>query len=309
MEMENTAPGSQSAAAGKAPAKDNLDAYLDRVKTLPPTPSLMIKLMALFKEANPDIDHVATLISHDPSLTSEVLKTCNSARYCGEKPVSGMFEAIARLGFYEVYRIVMMISATRTISVENIESVLAVESLCRHSMATAVAASVLAKNVGEPADAAFIAGLFHDVGKIVLASAEGSRYAAVFRQWKTSGASITAAEKQQFGFDHSEVGGRLVDRWGFPFETVIAVQFHHHVADAVAASELTAIVALADMISNGWEKRSASDPASLDNIANAVAILNFTPEKMAEVIGQVHEQLKVDAGLVMNAPAKKKTSQ
>ncbi|HEX4342813.1 MAG TPA: HDOD domain-containing protein [Verrucomicrobiae bacterium] len=301
---------------GEAPMppvkKDKLDTYLDGVKALPPTPSLMLRLMTLFKQANPDIDEVARLISRDPSLTSEVLKCCNSPRYRGEKSVSDMFEAIARLGFYEVYRIVMMISATRTISLDNIESVLAVEALCRHSMATAVASGVVAKAVGEDFDAAFIAGLLHDVGKIVLASAEGMRYRSLLQQFKTQGGAIAKAEKQHFGFDHAEIGGRLLDRWGLAPEIFIAVRYHHDVAGAVAASQLTAVVALADMIANGWEKRSATDPVSMENVATAVGVLNLDPEAVTALMTQVHEQLKLEADLLMSssrgkpAPAAKK---
>jgi putative nucleotidyltransferase with HDIG domain len=185
--------------------------------------------------------------------------------------------------------------------------VLVVEALCRHSKATAVAASVVAKATGEDSDAAFIAGLLHDIGKIVLASAEGMRYRMLFQKFKTSGGSISQSEKEDFGFDHSEIGGRLLDRWGLAPEIVIAVRYHHDVAAAVASAELTAVVTLADMIANGWEKRSASDPASLNNFTKAIEALNLDADAVAAITVQVDDQLKLEAALLAT-PTKGKST-
>src|ERR1700722_12236728 len=79
-------PGQPNQANKTIPVTDRLDAYIDRIKHLPPRPSLMVKLLVLFKEPSPDIDEVVELMSRDPSLTTEVMKLCNSARFRGEKP-------------------------------------------------------------------------------------------------------------------------------------------------------------------------------------------------------------------------------
>jgi putative nucleotidyltransferase with HDIG domain len=294
-----------------ASATDKLDAYIDRIKFLPPTPSLMIKLLALFKQPSPDLDEVVKLLSRDPALTTEVMKLCNSARYRGEKVITDMSEAAIRLGFSELYRIIMLVSGTRTISLDNVESVLEVEVLCRHSIATAVAAGVIAKTVGEAEDSAFIAGLLHDVGKIALASAQGVRYKTLALEVKTHGGSLPEAERKNFGFDHSEVGSRMLERWGFPPEVVMAVRHHHHLAEAGAAERLAATVTLGNMLVRDEEKKPALDAGSLANNAKAVAILNLAPAPLAALMEQVHEALKRDAGFFMatprNAPTTRKT--
>jgi putative nucleotidyltransferase with HDIG domain len=278
--------------------KNNVETYINQIECLPPAPSHMLRLLAIFKEPDPDIDEVVKLVSRDPSLTTEVMKLCNSARFRGETSVADMFEAISRLGFYEVYRVVMMVSATRTISLENIESVLEVEALCRHSMATGVAAGVVATTVGAAADYAFITGLLHDVGKIALASEEGASYGRLFRNLKVEGKSLCAAEKDHFGFDHSEVGGALLNRWGLPPEVVQAVKYHHHLEGAGDSAQLTASVALADLLANHVEKKSAADFAGVEDFAQAVAILKLAPEAVMGVIAEVHEEFKRDAGLL-----------
>ena len=82
---------------------DKIDQYLEDVHHLPSAPTLVVELLELFKHPDRDIDRVVELISHDPSLTAEVLKRCNSAYLGGGQPADGMFEAVTRLGFYEVY--------------------------------------------------------------------------------------------------------------------------------------------------------------------------------------------------------------
>ena len=278
--------------------KDKLDAYIDRIKYLPPTPSLMIKLLVLLRESSPEIDEVVKLLSRDPSLTTEVLKLCNSSCFGGERVVADMFEATARLGFSEVSRVIMMTSATRTISLENVESVLEVEALCRHSTATAVAARAIATTVGEAEDFAFVAGLLHDIGKIALASANGVGYKNLTREVTIQGGSLSEMEKKYFGFDHSEVGSRLLERWGIPPEVVLAVRHHHNLAEASVGERLTATVVLGNMIVHDGENKSACDGGSRDNIDKAVALLNLGPAKLSTIMDQAHEALKRDAGLL-----------
>ena len=243
-------------------------------------------------------------MSRDPALTTEVMKLCNSVRFRGELPVTDMSEATARLGFSEVYRVIMMTSASRTISLENVETVLEVEALCRHSVATAVAAETIARTTGEVADAAFMAGLLHDVGKIALASAHGVSYKTMAFEVKKQGSSLSEMEKRNFSFDHSEVGSRLLDRWGFPPEVVGAVCHHHHVAEAGEFVRLTATVALGDALAREEEKSQAGDARSVENRARAIAILQLDPERLAGVMDQARESLKRDAELLKALPGK-----
>jgi putative nucleotidyltransferase with HDIG domain len=295
-------PPQPNVANNIVPGTDKLDAYIDRIKVLPPRPSLMIKLLPLFKQPNPDLDEVVRLVSRDPALTTEILKLCNSAQFRGEKVVADISEASARLGFIELYRIIMMVSATRTISLDNIESVLELEALCRHAIATALAAAVIARAVGEAEDSAFVAGLLHDVGKIALASAQGVSYKNLAREVARHGGSLSEAEKKNFGFDHSEVGSRLLERWGFPPEVVAVVRYHHNVAEAGEFQRLTATVDLANQFAKDEEKKPATSAGSAANNSKAIAILNLDPALFSTITEQVRAALKRDAGAFMAAP-------
>ncbi len=266
------------------PAQVNLDVYLNGIQHLPPTPAVMVKLLRIFKQAEPDLDEVVKLISHDPSLTAEVLKRCNSAYFAGENSVTDIFEAISRLGFYEVYRAVVLISGVRTMSLQTIAAGVRVEELWHHSLATGVAAEVIAREIRESEVAAFTAGLLHDVGKLVLASAEGRKYGTLTQLADAEGASLVELERKVFGFDHSEIGARLLERWRLPAEVVAPIRHHHNLAGAGEHARLTATLALADTIANQLEEPAAQKAGGLTPCAEAAGFLYLTPASVAAII-------------------------
>src|SRR5580698_10869719 len=113
--------------------QDKLDTFIDLVHHLPPSPRLLVKLLEVFKEPDPDIGEVVKLISHDPAFTVEVLKRCNSAFFAGEKPAEDMFEAVSRLGFQEIYEIVLAMFAAAALLPPGTRNDSHVEILWRHS--------------------------------------------------------------------------------------------------------------------------------------------------------------------------------
>ena len=127
--------------------KHSIDQYLDRVKHLPPAPTVAVQLLGLFADPDRDIDRIVELVSHDPALTAETLKRCNSASLVGAEPATDMFEAVSRLGFYEVYRIVMALVASRTMSAVRTKYPKEGTRLWQHTVTAAAIAAVLARRV------------------------------------------------------------------------------------------------------------------------------------------------------------------
>jgi putative nucleotidyltransferase with HDIG domain len=201
--------------------------YLDRVASLPPAPTLVTELMALFREPDRDVDQVVQLISYEPSLTAQILRMCNSACFAGEQPPGDIFEAVSRLGFYQVYCLVVTLFGAQAKRMEGADRGVNVESLWRHSVAAAVSAAVVEEEAGQEKGAAFTAGLLHDIGKLALASVEGEPYARLFQLAREQGVALAVMERSAFGMDHAELGGELMRRWNLPPDVVAAVRHHH----------------------------------------------------------------------------------
>ena len=233
---------------------DKAEYYISRVTQLPPAPTLLTELLGLFRDPDRDIDRVVELLSFDPSLTAEILKRCNGA-FFGRAPASDMFEAVSRIGFYEVYCMVVGMFGAKTKAMPGVREAIDASKLWRHTVVTAVAASTLAKITDHSEGAAFTAGLLHDIGKLVLASVEGRRYGDLLELAQSTGQSSHDAEQGVFGTNHAEIGGLLLEQWKLPPEVHRAVRFHHDPTAAGADSHMAVIIHLADWMAHGFEAK------------------------------------------------------
>jgi len=257
------------------PEKEKLDGYLDQVEWLPPAPSLMVKLIGLVQQPDRDPGEIVELMKHDPAVTAEVLHRCNSPVYGEEEPVTDLEEALFRLGFLEVYRITVALFSLQTIAANRAVHAMHIESLWRHSAITAIIGGTIARELGESEGIAFTAGLLHDVGKVVLAMAEKSRYANLQREYGASGIPIHEAEKAAFGFSHSEVGALLLHRWGVPDDVAMPVLSHHDAFWTGPHERAAAIVYLANVIAHHSEPAIPGQLCDLPDAGHALELLEL----------------------------------
>jgi len=279
---------------------DKSDQYIDRVSHLPPAPTIATELLGLFGDADRDLDRIVELISHDPSLTAEVLKRCNSASLGGAEAASDMFEAVTRLGFYEVYSVVAAVVGARTMSLGKNKGGLDVGSLWRHTVVTAVVAETLARRDQEAEAVAFTAGLLHDIGKLVLASVEGSKYADLLKQSGAFGPGLAEAEQAAFGVSHASIGARLLARWGLPENVAAAVLHHHHGSPKAAEpfERLAATIQVANNLAHHMIDQVPQAPDLLSCSPDATALLQLTAEDVPTLIAKTQTGLQRVAGLL-----------
>jgi putative nucleotidyltransferase with HDIG domain len=271
--------------------QDKLDDFIDNAQQLPPSPRVLVKLLEMFKQPDQDINEVVKLLTYDQSFTMEVLKRCNSAYFAADKPAEDMFEAVSRLGLHEIYRIALAMFAKSTMLRPGSEDGASVQILWRHSAAVAVAAGVLTDNAGE-SHAAFTAGLLHDVGKVVLVSADKKKYTQAVLDAGMFHRPVSATERELFGFDHCEVGARLLTRWNLPPYITSAVLHHHRPLEAQPFERLAAAVHLANLIAHGTGEKLEGEPKGLQNAAESLAVLKLSPEAIPGLMPSMHESLE-----------------
>jgi putative nucleotidyltransferase with HDIG domain len=251
-----------------------------------------MQLLGIFKEAYPDIDRIVELIQHDPSLTAEVLKRCNSAYFAGAQKVSDIFQAVMRVGFYEMYCVVLSTVGTRAMSLAKSGSGLDAQVMWEHAVITALAAGALAPHANEEEAVCFTAGLLHDIGKLVIVSAVPVEYAGILGRAGTHGAGLAETEKEVLGLTHADVGARLLSIWGFPQNVVLAVKYHHGSPSATASFEqLAACINLANTIghlsiADGVPREFASQNEE------SMKVLKLAPKDLDDVLGKVGQGLK-----------------
>jgi len=279
---------------------DLLDRYLDRVEHLPPAPTVAVQLLELFSDPDRDVDRIVELIKHDPSLTAETLKRSNRAML---EPASDMFEAVSRLGLYEIYSIVVSLLASRTMKQVRAKYSWDANRLWRHTVVTAVISTNLAKRVEVVEAVAFTAGLLHDLGKLILVSMEGIVYAEIVRKAGHFGPRLVAEETTTLGFTHAALGARLLSRWGLPEGVCRAVELHHQPPlTAEAHARLAAVVNFANALAHQVVDGSAYAPEAADASPQAMNFLGLKATEIPALIQRINQELpKVEGLLHLNS--------
>jgi putative nucleotidyltransferase with HDIG domain len=240
---------------------------------------------------------VVELVSLDPSITVEILRRCNSAFLGGAEPASDMFEAVSRLGFYEVYTVVAAMFGASTKAIPGVADAVDVGSLWRHSVIAAVAASVIAEETGGATGPAFTAGLLHDIGKLIFASVERTQYGKLLDSSGAASSLLVGSERGAYGTDHAEIGGRLMSRWNLPPEVCSAIQFHHMpTADAAEPFQRSAAaVYLGDWIAHHLND---PEPSLTPGHAMLLAPLELKDERIKPIFARTQKGLERVKGLL-----------
>ena len=279
-----------------------LDKYIDKVKSLPTAPRILPELLQLLRKENVDSDKVVRLISLDPALTASVLRLCNSAYYGGATPAANLQDAVTRLGFQQIYQLVAAVAGSKALSPAQSGYGLDAGELWKHCVTSAVTAQLIARKVGDDPHLAFTAALLHDIGKIVLSDALAAAYNKLMEEAKKTECSVVDLEKKVLGVQHAEIGGRLLQRWKFPENLVNAVWFHHTPNGAKPHHRLAACVYLGNMVAYFMGHGYGFQAFAVRGRAEAFEILQLDPNSLPGLMIQTFENLQmVDA--LLNAGA------
>ena len=145
-----------------------------------------------------------------------------------------------------------------------------VERFWEHAFLAAMAANRMARDQGLGLGASFMAGLLHDLGKLVLLQTFGDDYLAGRWLNRCTGEGDLAAERLAFGFDHAAVGGRLLGQWQFPRNLVAAASGHHLPDRTDPDPMLVQVVQLADLMAHRCQDEHFGAQAAHRDIAAEV---------------------------------------
>ena len=191
------------------------------------------------------VEAVAAVVQRDLGMTAKILKLVNSAFFGLSRQVASPYEAVSYLGIETIKSLVLSLHAFSQYDASPLGGLL-LEQIWNHSLRVADAAKDVAHFQGvrpKEVDEAFVGGLLHDTGKLVLACNFASDYAEILRLAETEDLNLTDAEQKVFACTHADVGGYLLGLWGLPVPVVEAVTWHHTPSVSLdeAFSPLTAV--------------------------------------------------------------------
>lgn len=218
-----------------------LQMVCEMARNIPCSPWLLPKLVNLLKSEKATASEIEALIRKDPGLSTAVLRLANSAYFSASAKCDELSEALIRLGNKEVYRIAASTIAGRWLANDVKGYGWEPGDLCKHSLCVAVATEMLAKETGQvQTELAYTAGLLHDVGKLALAHACTDQFEQARQYQLQKQCSWREAEKAIFGYDHTDVGGVLLEKWSFPVNLIQVACFYPR--PNLAAQEHQALV-------------------------------------------------------------------
>lgn len=207
---------------------DNFETKIKHtIEYLPPIPVVMAELIQALND-DIDLNELGRIISKDPSMTMNVLKVANSAFYGLRNKVATIEHAVRMLGTREITSLCIACSACSVLKPASRQPTIDLTLFWRHSVAAGVFSKLLASelNIGL-LNNIYLAGLIHDVGKIVLDRFAHDVYLDVLRVTYTERISVLEAEKRVIGASHDMVGAWLMEKWQLPVLFSQVALYHH----------------------------------------------------------------------------------
>ncbi|MCA1905874.1 MAG: HDOD domain-containing protein [Desulfarculus sp.] len=261
------------------------------LKNLPTLPGMIEQISRAVESKRFSVADIGRLISRDQVLSAKVLKLANSAFFGFSRKVGSLTQALVLLGFDVVKGLIL------TSSVFDLMKNRA-EALWVHSMGVATAASIIATEIEFPeAEEASIAGLLHDLGKVVLRAHMPEDNDAIAALMAERGLSVREAEREVLGFDHSHIGQWLAESWKLPENLIDPIRWHHQPEGARNAPLVTAVVHLADHLTRAYGLGDGGDDWVPELDRAAMKRLNLSGQQLENIVESMCDKLStVGAG-------------
>lgn len=222
---------------------------LTKVNELPSLPLVTNRVIELIDDPEACAQQICDVICRDQVLTSRILKLVNSAYYGLPRRISTLTEAVTILGMETLRTMAIGISAFRTFGPDAGVRGLSADQVMQHSVACAATAKIIARRIDFPlAEQVFLAGLLHDIGKMVMLNFLKDEYALALEKTQNEEMGLPMAETEVMGLDHAKLGKILAEKWNLPDILIEPIACHHKPNRDSEHFPVTRIVHLANAV-------------------------------------------------------------
>lgn len=226
-----------------------VQAILQSVNYLRPIPSNVTRILKELENPMVSLGLIAEYIGLDQALAALVLQMANSAALGYGRSCTSINDAVVRIGVKRLRSLLLASVAVDSMNRQLNGYRLGAGELWNHSVGTAVAAEWVARTLSYPdPEEAYVAGLLHDIGKLLLDQYVLADYSQIILYVQKYNQPLWYVEEKLIGIDHARVGGLIAQRWGFPPILIEAITFHHYPSLAQTKPVLPAIVNLANYL-------------------------------------------------------------
>jgi len=228
---------------------EDIERQLARCPALPSLGSINKALQGLLLTEQRYTAQIAEIIRRDPSLTSRLLRLVNSVYYGLTTPVNSIEEAVFYLGVRQIRQLAMVTPVIEDFQRLTQQCAFPWREFWQHCIGTAILTREVTAAVNVASDESdYVAGLVHDVGKIVMAWAFPDHFTEIHRQAGQAARDLIEIENDVLGMDHAEIGAHYLERHRLPELMIQTARFHHHPEKADNYAPTIASVQIADLL-------------------------------------------------------------
>ncbi|MEN3291643.1 MAG: hypothetical protein V7642_896 [Burkholderiales bacterium] len=260
------------------------------VRDLPSLPAVVMELLSSFDQDDASIDMLADKVSRDQALAAKTLRIANSSFYGLQHKVTTIQQAIIVLGLDCIRSLITAAAVTENFSSSQ-HATFDFKVFWRHSVATALCSRMLAREVKLNQDAAFITGLLHDIGKLVLVTSFPQQYSQAIAYRAAHDCYMLEAERKVLGVDHTIAGLALAEYWKFPVLMQRAIG-NHHAPKIQDQGDIPGIVHVADAIAHALDLNGQEDDLVPAMIESAWGSLNIGPDALRTVFRDTESEFE-----------------
>jgi putative nucleotidyltransferase with HDIG domain len=251
------------------------------IRDLPSLPNVVIELLNIFDRTDASTGALANKVAQDQALAAKTLRLANSSFYGLQWKITTIQQAITVLGFDSVKTFVIAAGVIGNLPGGAQEDA-GLAKFWRHAIGTALCAKGLARALNLNRDHAFISGLLHDIGKLVLVSRYPDQYAKVIAYRSEHDCTLLDAERKVLIVDHAVVGQALAEYWRFPIVIQKSIGSHHAPMPDESGG-IPGVIHIADAVAHGLDLTGCEDdlvPVVMDDAWNR---LNLGPAMLRTV--------------------------
>ncbi|MDJ0815055.1 MAG: response regulator [Desulfobacterales bacterium] len=242
---------------------DAIKKIVSQIESLPSLPSIYTEIMAEMQSDDPSINNVGKIIGRDVSMTAKILQVVNSVFFGLPRKIGNPQQAVMLLGLEAIKSLVLSVKIFSEFSQQQY-AWFNIDDIFNHSISVSTHAKAIVKSEKMDQDLvnySLMAGLLHDLGKLILATNFNQTYKQVVAESQSSDSQLWELEQEAFGTSHAEIGAYLMGLWNIESPIIEAIAFHH--CPSRSASNHMGLLA-AVHIANGLdhEEASADDQAA-----------------------------------------------
>ncbi len=285
-EKDKTSPGVTATQTGISPEK-----LIEKTKDIASLPAIYNEIVEVVYHPRSSSNDVANVISSDTGLTARLLRIVNSAFYGFAARIETVSRAIVVVGTNELCELALATSVMKMFD-EALRDVIDMRMFWRHSLCCGAVARILARHRREAnLERYFVMGLLHDIGRLVIFVQIPELGRATMNKAAESYKPLSVAEKEMLGFTHAHVGWLLLKTWNLPETHSEAVRFHHQPGRTKNYPMETAIVHMADVITNVIRVGRSGDIAVPPMVTEAWDRLDINTDALPAILSEAEEQV------------------